>query len=105
MDSNSSIKVWTTGKLKRGIPKRYTTRSVRRPKISKNELKRLARRGGVKRISNTAYPELRIAMKEFLHTIIRDAVSYTAYSGRKTCKTIDVLQALKRNNKTLYGFQ
>lgn len=72
--------------------------------ISKSSIRRLARRGGVKRISFMIYDETRAILKRFLECIIRDAVLYTKYGGRSTVSAQDVVHALKRHGRTLYGF-
>ncbi|KAK0795206.1 Histone H4 [Friedmanniomyces endolithicus] len=46
--------------------------------ITKPAIRRLARRGGVKRISAMIYEETRGVLKTFLEGVIRDAVTYTA---------------------------
>ena len=66
--------------------------------------RRLARRGGVKRISGLIYEETRGVLKVFLENVIRDAVTYTEHAKRKTVTALDVVYALKRQGKTLYGF-
>ena len=43
-------------------------------------------------------------LKVFLEHVIRDAVTYTEHSQRKTVTAMDVVHALKRNGRTLYGF-
>ena len=70
--------------------------------ITKPAIRRLARRGGVKRISGLVYEETRDALKVFLENIIRDAVTYTEHARRKTVTVADVVHALKRNDLTLY---
>ena len=45
--------------------------------ITKPAIRRLARRGGVKRISGLIYEETRGVLKVFLENVIRDAVTYT----------------------------
>ena len=72
--------------------------------ISKPAIRRLARRGGVKRISGLIYEETRGALKVFLENVIRDAVTYTEHAKRKTITAMDVIYALKRQGRTLYGF-
>lgn len=119
--------------------------------ITKPAIRRLARRGGVKRISasispfflvfpltfgspsfphtfhfpsrlcflrchspqaktNPAdappviYEETRGVLKTFLESVIRDAVTYTEHAKRKTVTSLDVVYALKRQGRTLYGF-
>ncbi|CAL8316556.1 unnamed protein product [Arctogadus glacialis] len=74
--------------------------------ITKPAIRRLARRGGVKRISGLIYEETRGVLKVFLQNVIRhrDAVTYTEHAKRKTVTAMDVVYALKRQGRTLYGF-
>ena len=72
--------------------------------ITKPAIRRLARRGGVKRISGLIYEETRTVLRHFLENIIRDAVTYTEHAKRKTVTALDVVYALKRQGKTIYGF-
>lgn len=72
--------------------------------VTKPAIRRLARRGGVKRISFLIYDSIRDILREFLVRIVSDAAQYTDYAKRKTVTTLDVVYALKRNGRTLYGF-
>ncbi len=72
--------------------------------VTKPAIRRLARRGGVKRISNLIYEETRGVLKAFLMNVIRDAVTYTEHARRKTVTSGDIVMSLKRNGRTLYGF-
>jgi histone H4 len=72
--------------------------------VTKPAIRRLARRGGVKRISGLIYEEVRGVLKVFLENVIRDAVTYTEHARRKTVTAMDVVYALKRQGRTLYGF-
>ena len=72
--------------------------------ITKPAIRRLARRGGVKRISGLIYEEVRSVLKSFLESVIRDSVTYTEHAKRKTVTSLDVVYALKRQGRTLYGF-
>ncbi|KAL7839379.1 hypothetical protein SRHO_G00260370 [Serrasalmus rhombeus] len=72
--------------------------------ITKPAIRRLARHGGVKRISGLIYEETRGVLKVFLENVIRDAVTYTEHAKRKTVTAMDVVYALKRQGRTLYGF-
>ena len=64
--------------------------------ITKPTIRRLARRGGVKRISQLIYEETRNVLRSFLEDLLRDSVMYTEYANRKTVTAIDVVYALKR---------
>ena len=91
--------------LGKGGSKRH--RKVRRDEIqgiTKPAIRRLARRGGVKRISGLVYEETRSVLKVFLETVIKDSVTYMEHAKRKTVTAMDVVYALKRQGRTLYGF-
>merc|ERR1712226_1268603 len=64
--------------------------------ITKPAIRRLARRGGVKRMSGLIYEETRDVLKIFLESVIRDAVTYTEHAKRKTVTAMDIVYALKR---------
>ena len=72
--------------------------------ITKPAIRRLARRGGVKRISGDVYEETRGVLKVFLENVLRHAVTYAEHARRKTVSAMDVVHALKRQGRTLYGF-
>ncbi|XP_048156683.1 uncharacterized protein LOC125324627 [Corvus hawaiiensis] len=110
-DTNLVIMVSMSGRgkggkgLGKGGAKRH--RKVLRDNIqgiTKPAIRRLARRGGVKRISGLIYEETRGVLKVFLENVIRDAVTYTEHAKRKTVTAMDVVYALKRQGRTLYGF-
>ena len=90
----------STGKGKSG--KSYGAKRVKRTSkevilgITKPAIRRLARRGGVKRIS--------ALIRGFLENVVRDAVVYTEHARRKTVTAMDVVYALKRQGRSLYGF-
>lgn len=63
---------------------------------------KLARRGGVKRMSTEIYEPVREALKEFLKAVIKDAVLYCVHGDRQTLTVYDVVHALKRQGRTLY---
>ena len=43
-------------------------------------------------------------LKLFLEGLIRDAITYTEHGKRKTVTALDVVFALKKAGRTLYGF-
>lgn len=90
------------GKGRAGIRRRGPAPGQAISGISQNEIRRLARRGGVKRISGDVTPVARDALKRFLEPVLHDAVQFSLCAGRKTVLTVDVLHALKRNGRTLY---
>ena len=54
----------------------------------------------VKASAESSYFESQV----FLENVIRDAVTYTEHARRKTVTAFDVVYALKRQGRTLYGF-
>ena len=72
--------------------------------ITAPALRRLARRGGVKRMNNLVYEDVRLVLKMFIQDVVRDAVLYTEHANRKTVTPNDVVYALKRQGRTLYGY-
>ena len=70
--------------------------------VTKPALRRLARRGGVKRLSGLVYEETRSATKVFVETVLNDAVVYTEHARRSTVTAADICFALKRQGRTLY---
>ena len=72
--------------------------------ITKPAIRRLARRGGVKRIAGGIYNETRNVLSCFLQNIVNDSIIYTECAKRKTVTALDVVYALKRQGRTLYGF-
>ncbi|RYN50815.1 hypothetical protein AA0114_g5871 [Alternaria tenuissima] len=73
--------------------------------ISKNDIRRLARRGGVKRISATTYDDIRQALKERLHRILKDVCAILDSSGRQTVMVTDIVFTLRRLGNPIYGFE
>ncbi|KAI1162466.1 histone-fold-containing protein [Nemania serpens] len=73
--------------------------------ITKPAIRRLARRGGVKRISGSIYEEVRHVMKERLQQVLKYCVTYTEYRQAKTVTVNDVLHALRHIGQPLWGFE
>ena len=71
--------------------------------ITKADIRRLARRGGVRRLSGVVYHEVRGVLKLYLQKIMHSAVIYATYAKRKTVTVYDVIYALKREGRTLFG--
>ena len=73
--------------------------------ISKGDIRRLARRGGVRRIrwNDELLFRVRFALKAFLERVLRSAITYTEHSRRWTVSQLDVVCGLKREGITVYG--
>ena len=72
--------------------------------ITKGAIRRLARRGGVKRIAAEVYDEVRDTLRTFVENVVRDATAYTEHAKRKTVTALDVVNALRKRGKIIYGF-
>ncbi|RKF63462.1 Histone H4 [Erysiphe neolycopersici] len=72
--------------------------------VTKGDIRRLARRGGVKRISGTIYDEIRKSMKSFLETVLKDTCDVVEHAERKTVTVTDVIFVLRRIGRPIYGF-
>ena len=72
--------------------------------ISDGAIKRLARRGGIKRASGDIYAEIRSIYLAFIDKLAEDSFNYAECARRKTILPIDVIYALKRQGRNLYGY-
>ncbi len=72
--------------------------------ITKGAIRRMARRGGVKRISGLMYKDVRDVVKSFVEGVVRDATAYTEHAKRKTVTALDVVHALRKRGRMLYGY-
>lgn len=91
---------------KRGGAKRHDKKGkpTGRTELTLGGIRRLARRGGVKRISAGVYDETRDFVDYFLNLVLKDCAAYAEASRRKTISAMDVIYALKRSGRTLYGY-
>ncbi|KAH9882013.1 hypothetical protein J1614_001184 [Plenodomus biglobosus] len=72
--------------------------------VTKGDIRRLARRGGVKRISALVYEDIRAALKTRLTTIMRAVIAVVESSGRSTITVTDIVFILNRLGTPIYGF-
>ena len=84
--------------------KKKMSKSKNEHGLSDAAIRRLARRGGVMRMSGLVYEETRKTLKSFLTDVILDASVYTEFGGRKTMTAMDVVYALRRKDITTHGF-
>ncbi|KAK6030772.1 core histone H2A/H2B/H3/H4 [Ostertagia ostertagi] len=67
-------------------------------------IRRPARRAGVQRLSELIYDEIRDILRRFVEDVVRAAVLYCEHGRRTTVTAMDVVYALKRQGRTIYGF-
>ena len=92
------------GKMGKRSVKRAEIKKVERTSLTRGGIRRLARRGGVKRISSSIYDETRDFVDYFLGRVVKDAAVYCEYAKRKTITAMDVILALKKSGRTIYGY-
>ena len=110
MAINNVISAIKSKKAKTTYARNYKSKKKRKNKtnlkigISNRAIRRLARRGGVKRISELIYEETKSILKSYLEKVLKDAIIYTEHAKRKTVTSLDVIYALKKQGKSLYGY-
>jgi len=97
-------KGYGTGKGKSGAKRHAKIVTENIQGITKPAIRRMARRGGVKRLSGLVYDESRRSLRVFLEQVIKDSTLYCEHAKRKTVTALDVVYALKRQGRTIYGF-
>ncbi|KIW01954.1 uncharacterized protein PV09_06791 [Verruconis gallopava] len=73
--------------------------------ITKGSIRRLARRGGVKRISAGIYDEIRGVIKSRLTEILQQCSIIAEHRLHKTVTALDVIFVLNRLGTPIYGFE
>lgn len=82
--------------------KKVVSNSVRG--VTQPAIRRLARRAGIKRISGLLYDEVRGVLKSFVESVVRDSIAFTESARRKSVLPSDVVHALRRRGKSIYGY-
>ena len=86
------------GKLRRRMRNRHGMQQVRQ-----TELRRLGRRGGVKRMRHEVLDEMRDKLEAFLRSVLRDSLAFTEAQKRKTITVMDISLSLRKHGCFLYG--
>ena len=86
-------------------PKRFKRKKTAEyPQMTRGTIRRLARRGGVKRVSMGVYSEMNDFIEYFLILALKNSAVFAEHAKRRTITAIDVIYALKRLGRTLYGY-
>ncbi|KAF1817034.1 histone-fold-containing protein [Eremomyces bilateralis CBS 781.70] len=88
----------------KAVPRRHRILRDDIQGITKGSIRRLARRGGVRRISATIYDEIRKVIKIRVHETLKNITILLDHKNRKTVMTRDVVYALRRMGTPIYGF-
>lgn len=75
----------------------------RRDALTDAAVKRLAQRAGAKRLFREAHAEIRASLMEFIGSISRDACLFADNSRRRTLLAADLVYALQRRGRPVYG--
>lgn len=78
-----------------GIGKRMIARPHVAVGITSNTIQRIARRGGVFRMSDDVYNKARDILVAFIKRIAKNAIIFASSAGRKTLQKEDFLRALR----------
>jgi histone H3/H4 len=70
--------------------------------VGPRDIRRLARRGGVKRIGGCVPDDIRDVLRGYLREVLHDAVVVAEYNRRRTIMLGDVLRALHRRGTPMY---
>lgn len=92
------------GKAGKKSTKRADLKKTERSTLTRGGIRRLARRGGIKRVSGDVYPEIRDFVDHFLNTVVKDSAIMAEHARRKTITAMDIIYALKRCGRALYGY-
>ena len=72
--------------------------------INKPTCERICRRSGVSRSSAVKIqPICNDMLKDFLHTIVREAIQFTVIRGKKTITPADLNASLERYGRAVHG--
>lgn len=63
--------------------------------LSKADIRRLARKGGVMKMGEGTHEEIREALEAYLRRVIVKSATYTALRNAKTVSAMDIAYALK----------
>ena len=86
---------WSTKRAPaKATPKAFTSSAMRR----------IARRGGVKRLARLTYEEVRGVVHDFVKKLVSDAMVFTEHRRASTVVAMDVVHALKRQGRQIYGY-
>ena len=83
-------------------PKRFKVPKDPLKGITNPAIRRLARRGGVKRISSSIYTDIRKVTEDKLNAVVGTIDMILEHCRRKTVTVADVQAALKREGINLY---
>ena len=67
--------------------------------LTKESMKRLARRAGVTRISNEVYPDIQSEVQQFVFDVVSEAVMSAYYYRKHRVTAVDIIMAISKKKK------
>lgn len=92
------------GKAGKKSVKRAEIKHTGNTTLTRGGIRRLARRGGIRRLADNVYGEVRDFAEYFLSIVVKDAAIFAENAKRKTITAMDIVYALKRSGRSLYGY-
>lgn len=89
---------------KKSVKRAQIKASAGNQTLTRGGIRRLARRGGIRRISDGVYSQVRDFAEYFLGIVVKDAAIFAENAKRKTITAMDIVYALKRSGRSLYGY-
>merc|ERR1711914_10214 len=90
--------------LGKGAAKRHRRQAPKQFELGKPAIKRLARKGGVKRVSKDCYYVIANRSGFFLESLIRCSIEYCLVAKRKTLSVCDVMNGVKKMGVKMMGY-
>merc|ERR1712100_13758 len=60
--------------------------------------------GSIRRLARPVYGEVRDVLRRFVDGVVRDATAYTEHAKHKTVSVQDIIAALRKRGRAIYGF-
>lgn len=90
--------------LGKGAAKRHRRTTPKQFELGKPAIKRLARKGGAKRVAKDCYPLVCTRSYIFLERLIRCAIEYCLVAKRKTLTVNDCMNGVKKMGVKMMGY-
>ena len=91
-------------KSTKSTPKQAPPAKATPKAFTSSAMRRIARRAGVKRLARLTYDEVRGVVHDFVKKLVTDAIVFTEYRRAGTVVAMDVVNALKRQGRQIYGY-
>ena len=94
----------SSSKSKKSTTKRAPPAKATPKAFTSSAIRRIAHRGGVKRLARLTYEEVRGVVHDFVKKLVSDAMVFTEHRRASTVVAMDVVHALKRQGRQIYGY-